>query len=792
MADHVQSNNDYSQFNIVRKLLNTIQYQTLDMTNIHHQEDIIIHLKETHKSLLDDYISVLTNDHICKSLKSQLNTPFCEFKNCQHALRLYRNKTADIETFVNDAECSFFQDIMDSFHCYLYHLYDTGLRTNITFDDGTNSDNDEKDEEKHLDVLFSKVVQHIKEKKSELQKLDGFDFSRYDHNKFSLSNSSTCNIHSTFMDGFMRYIIDRSVSNKQILSILKILSDAEYDSESVEQDILQGDKKQSNIGAFFPHNDNYNIMKQFIRHCKLSERSFQIGYRFYYWKYYEALDEKDQYVQQYHNINDHSGYSPPQLYISRKYKSIKPEILHNNIYSLNVVQLNQAIMKAKKYIDTSKAKQITALHGNKKGVDRLHFNLPKGTKLTAKNILSIVLYTDWTNLCTEFSKTFRPMKPYHTLQMVKNRNREFANWSRILRETVEYFGNLGDDDRLSETKRKKHRFEKGPFFCGLNFIMVIPLFNLRLCSPTSTTKQIEVATRFADDEGIIIQMNNNGNANSCMLRGWNCTWLSIHPGEDEILWMGGRYPIKLETIKIKTTEQLENYSEYFKTLFYFECMILGVNMKKEDNEDSQLTKKDYKLLSNLINQNLGTNNNNYPNYINNTFEAFVYNKKQIVINLLYVELYFGAIKDLLFYPISKYIRNEKTGKNSMTNLFKPILFKLFSNVESIIMNTTSWNFDGRQCEYALDIASLLLLMKNAQNNITITLRAMHRYKVKTNKYNRMVMNESSYDGVSWLSEMKCNHVSGIYSISGITTKVMNYGKHDIQEDFVTIQKSRSQ
>ncbi len=41
-------------------------------------------------------------------------------------------------------------------------------------------------------------------------------------------------------------------------------------------------------------------------------------------------------------------------------------------------------------------------------------------------------------------------------------------------------------------------------------MMVVSQFNIRLYSPTSTSKQIEVAQRFTDDKGIILQMNNNG------------------------------------------------------------------------------------------------------------------------------------------------------------------------------------------------------------------------------------------------------------------------------------------
>ncbi len=48
-------------------------------------------------------------------------------------------------------------------------------------------------------------------------------------------------------------------------------------------------------------------------------------------------------------------------------------------------------------------------------------------------------------------------------------------------------------DKVSEEEKKNKILEKGPYYCGLSYVMVIPQFNIRLYSRTSTTKQIEVA-----------------------------------------------------------------------------------------------------------------------------------------------------------------------------------------------------------------------------------------------------------------------------------------------------------
>ena len=47
-------------------------------------------------------------------------------------------------------------------------------------------------------------------------------------------------------------------------------------------------------------------------------------------------------------------------------------------------------------------------------------------------------------------------------------------------------------------------WERGPFFTGIGCVLAIPVFNMRLYSPTSTSKDIEVSMKFAAKSGMII------------------------------------------------------------------------------------------------------------------------------------------------------------------------------------------------------------------------------------------------------------------------------------------------
>ena len=134
----------------------------------------------------------------------------------------------------------------------------------------------------------------------------------------------------------------------------------------------------------------------------------------------------------------------------------------------------------------------------------MHYEIRSGSQLTISNVISIILYCDFSDLSSDFSATFRPLRPSEPLSSIKKRNQKYWWLSRTLRETVQYFGNYREYDQ-------KHRKWKncGPFYCGLSAVIYLPEFSTRLCSPTSTSVATEVATRFAGDDGIVV-LNNNG------------------------------------------------------------------------------------------------------------------------------------------------------------------------------------------------------------------------------------------------------------------------------------------
>ncbi len=121
------------------------------------------------------------------------------------------------------------------------------------------------------------------------------------------------------------------------------------------------------------------------------------------------------------------------------------------------------------------------------------------------------------------------MKRFETIKDIKKRNSKYYYLSNILEKLL----NVMDNVELT-ILIIPYGYLSGPFYCGINILMNMPCFNIRLCSPTSTSKKIEVATKFSGPNGIIIHFNNPNTLQYRYLRGFNVSWLSRYGEEDEV------------------------------------------------------------------------------------------------------------------------------------------------------------------------------------------------------------------------------------------------------------------
>ena len=462
--------------------------------------------------------------------------------------------------------------------------------------------------------------------------------------------------------------------------------------------------------------------------------TFQIGFRFYYWNYHKVLAEKDDQSQ----VDD---CTISDLYVSRKYENLKEEILNNKIVQLLKFQFVVSENKAKKFMDSERVKQMKVSFVVN---DPMHYGIDNGQNITMQHLLSIILYTDWSKVSMEFSKTFRVETAFETISMIKEKNREMAIWSMLIRETVEYFGNDGWWAGYPNEYEQRHKYNIGPYYCGLSCVMAIPQFNIRLNGPTSTTKRVEVAQKFSNNDGIIITFNNNGFWGSQSLTAFDASWISNYGSEGEYIWCGGFMQIRI--VAIKRMDCNENYDKYCKALNYFDCMLSGNQLNQ--NAVIDFSKEDNEILPELIQQKLSNKQyrNKYPHYINDCFHAFCIDKKQIVINPYYINHYFAAFEGSIFHSFS--ILQSKT---ATFDVIKPLLFELFPNLTSLVFVSTAFIKQNTH-KLEIDIPSFLLHIKKSVavgRYINISIRAHHEYKIQASLSN--IITRLSYVNVSWLS-----------------------------------------
>merc|ERR1712176_365691 len=116
----------------------------------------------------------------------------------------------------------------------------------------------------------------------------------------------------------------------------------------------------------------------------------------------------------------------------------------------------------------------------------------------------------------------------------------------------------------------------------------------RLNSPTSTSKQLAVATKFGGYNGMILTFDNGANADQYWyLRCFNCCFLSAFPEEDECLFFGGYYRIKLACLRLLATNKV--LAQFVNCFMLIDAMITGADMHGQ-----RLYKNDLFVIDNLF------------------------------------------------------------------------------------------------------------------------------------------------------------------------------------------------
>ena len=196
-----------------------------------------------------------------------------------------------------------------------------------------------------------------------------------------------------------------------------------------------------------------------------------------------------------------------------RYKDLKEEML--NYQHLDHESYENVLAKAKIYVQTNIAKSLKI------------YSIDAAAPISINNLICIILYCDYSNLSSDFTRSFRKIHQFEVLSHIKQRNSYYYHFSKILKETITIYGQrnfFGGNGLLPVLK--------GPFYCGMSVVLNISQFNMKLLSPTSTSVELSVAIKFSGNNGMILELNNvDGQSQEVM--GMDCSWISRYKEEDE-------------------------------------------------------------------------------------------------------------------------------------------------------------------------------------------------------------------------------------------------------------------
>ena len=507
---------------------------------------------------------------------------------------------------------------------------------------------------------------------------------------------------------FLDLLYDKLTKENMKYDKLKLLQeyidDNEYDSDGIVYDTFDTDINKSVIGIYLKSKDlnkffeiisekaaGYNIIlekdKQKDKDKKKNQQKqntfYSFGSRYYYWKWYKNNIDYD--------IVYNPGYRYKDWYINKKFDNLKQEILNK----LDISQFEATKNKATMILNNSMHYKYMMSRINTDSYGGiLHYDIAKDVPITIENLMSVIFYTDYSQLSFSFSATFRKRSKNETNQEMKQRNSFFWNWSKLLMETVHLYGY-----RYNYFNWQNPEPQIKTLYHGIS-TMYFSSFITRFCGPTSMTRQISVASIFAQ-KGIILEIQQHGGYFAHHPFYFNCTFLSCFGNEDERLFIGGAgycgswsidtIPdggcLQLRSIRIMDTD--ENYIWFVRALSILDTIIKGQEISNFRKQFRKSQKFYFKIIHCLIQSYHAQNNTNdniknkndkltmkIPKYIQSCFAEMVKQIKKVKFDLYYLDRLYPS-----FQKIIKFSNNEKCKKNLL--LFDNIcnLFPQCSNID---------------------------------------------------------------------------------------------------------------
>ena len=417
--------------------------------------------------------------------------------------QLMKDGALDIEAISRDIAT---QQILDSLHSYFYH--------SVHFDDEQYDDNVNEDEDDEMeneidfktlcdDHRADKLVKLVEEKRNNSNRFrtrkrgkDDTNGQQHGENqKFVTTNEvasgSAFNAvygkrkQRSFRDVFLSEMKRLGVSKDAIHSLMNSMDGQQFDTDAMAGDF--GDLNDSNLVNRISDGkgDGDDVMmfcelaKRMVLERSLKSSLYSPGVRYFYWEKYRGNMEKRRRVYEHRygdQYEENIGYTLGQWFVEKKYGNLKEEILNNLVLTLSVgqfaVTLQKAVDKLSEWRERGKQPRCIERWWKES------YGIAEGQEISVEHIVSILLYTNFSELCYLFSATYRKTHEYEEDEDMLSRHQEYGNWGKLLRETVECFGRSMADSSVKT------------FFHGVSSTLIFNSTSIRLCGPVSTTSSM--------------------------------------------------------------------------------------------------------------------------------------------------------------------------------------------------------------------------------------------------------------------------------------------------------------
>ena len=378
------------------------------------------------------------------------------------------------------------------------------------------------------------------------------------------------------------------------------------------------------------------------------------------------------------------------------YQTFYHEILSNKIHSITYSDFIDELNKAKLLLKTKDVQSFEANDG------ALYYGLLHQDPIKISNILAILLYCNFTQLCEKFRKEFFLHK-FTKYYSIKQRNKrlkaieslEYYYFGRNLYIAIEYFGVKSNNDYNSDNNT---------FYTGLNSKFLFEKYGHTFDLPLSVTEQSEVAANFAKN-GIIIRIKAKWKYIDNILekRNNNTRYMSLKllsdygEFENECLYFGGHNELRIiDIIDLSDKTHGSKLTQYIKTLNWLDKTIN--NEWKYDKYANLLslilTKKEQSILLKILRfiVNNGTILDNIPVYIQHLYQYFCLKQSRINFDNIHSDPFIYKFKEFMLLFLNDNCKYTALGRDISMNegYYFPInkikIKKLFKNIESFYVN----------------------------------------------------------------------------------------------------------